>query len=111
VRDRVYVTTWGGLDRAGVPTGNGRLSILDARTGAVRHVIAVGVAPRAVAVEAGGGRIVVVDGGGTVHRPQSWTDQWTRQVEAWLPWLDRTASRPADVSPVPGDVRVIDIGG
>lgn len=109
-RDRVYVTAWGRLDRAGVSTESGLLFVLDARDGAVRRTIAVGVAPRAVAVEAGSGCVVVVDSGGALHVTPGWAQRWLRQVVGWLPWLRRIAPAPADVALLPGMVRVIDAG-
>jgi YVTN family beta-propeller protein len=111
-RDRVYLSTWGPL----VPAHNeltlrgmGTLYVLDARTGTVLRRIAVGVAPVAVAVEEVSGRIVVVNYGGVVARnTDGWSEQWTRRLRAWLPWLGRLAAPASPSIRVPGSVSMID---
>jgi YVTN family beta-propeller protein len=111
-RDRVYLSTWGGLESingALALPGNGWLYVLDARTGAVLRRIVVGVAPVAVAVEEVSGRIVVVNHGGVVARDtDGWSEQWTRRLRAWLPWLGRLAAPALPPIRVPGSVSVID---
>jgi YVTN family beta-propeller protein len=111
-RDRVYLSTWGGLGPSyeGIALrGNGTLYVLDARTGTVLRRIEVGVAPVAVAVEEVSGRIVVVNHGGVVARnTDGWSEQWTRRLRAWLPWLGRLAAPASPPIRVPGSVSVID---
>ncbi len=114
-RDRVYLSTYGPLDlgQQGLTLrGGGTLYVLDARTGAVRGRIAVGVAPQALAVEAGSGRVVVVNAGGDVLRSAGiWAAPWFGSLRAWWPWLDRLAPPgPASVH-VAGSVSVVDPAG
>lgn len=109
-RDRVYVTAWGRLDRAGLPTGSGTLSVLDARDGTVCRTLAAGVAPQAVGVLAGSGRVVVVGSGGAIRVPQGWVARWGQQVAAWAPGLRQFVPRVPELALVPGSVRVIDPG-
>lgn len=105
VRARVYVTRWGPLDRVGRPLGNGRLAILDARTGRLLQTLAVGIAPLAVAVEAGSGRVVVVNGGGVMRVSQGWLEQGAQQMSGWVPWL---VPQESHAVAVPGSIDVID---
>jgi len=66
----VFVSTQGPVTRAiGVtsvtlrPVGPGRVVVLDARTGALLRMVAVGVAPGAVAVDGRSGRVFVANAG------------------------------------------------
>jgi DNA-binding beta-propeller fold protein YncE len=113
-RDRVYLSTWGPF----VPTpggltlrGNGTLCVLDARTGTVLRRIGVGVAPIAVAVEKGSGRVVVANAGGVVRAADDWLALGTQRLRTWLPWLGHIAARPPQVSRVPGSVSLLDTAG
>jgi DNA-binding beta-propeller fold protein YncE len=113
-RDRLYLTTWGPMERGpgGLALrGNGTLNVLDARTGALRRRIAVGVAPQAVAVEEGSGLVMVANRGGVVvHTSDGWGATWIGRLRAWLPWLGRFTTPAPSLSRVPGSVSVIDIG-
>jgi YVTN family beta-propeller protein len=86
--------------------------VLDARTGALRQRITVGVAPQAVAVEEGSGCVVVVNrGDAVVHPADDWLAQGVRRLRMWLPWpwLGWIAPRLPDVSRVPGSMDVINV--
>jgi YVTN family beta-propeller protein len=111
-RDRVYLSTDGPVVQGpSGPTlqGDGTLYILDARTGAVRGRIAVGVAPQALAVAASSGRVVVANGGGAVLRaPADWGALWLGRLRQWLPWLGRGAAPQPTTARVPGSVSLID---
>jgi DNA-binding beta-propeller fold protein YncE len=113
-RDRVYLTTYGPLeqvDGALALRGEGTLYVLDARTGAPLRRIAVGVAPRAIAVDEASGRVVVGNGGGMVLRaPAGWGEPWIGRLRAWLPWLGHFATPAPVLARVPGSVSVIETG-
>lgn len=112
-RDRVYLSTWGPLAQGQGLTlrGTGTLYVLDARTLALRRTLEVGVAPQAVAVEAGSERVVVLNGGGTVlHQPNGWAELWLQGRRTWLPWLGRIGPRPSEAPCVPGSVSVLAAG-
>ncbi len=113
-RDRVYLTTYGPLeqvDGALALRGEGTLYVLDARTGAPIRRIAVGVAPRAIAVDEASGRVVVVNGGGVVLRaPAGWGEPWIGRLRAWLPWLGRFTTPAQVLARVPGSISVIETG-
>lgn len=64
---RVFVPTSRQSAATGAPSGPGRLWVLDGRTGAVRAVRAVGVAPQAVALDAGTRHLFVLDGDTTLR--------------------------------------------
>lgn len=111
-RDRVYVTMGGGLEPVGgslVVRGQGTLTVLDARSGAVRRRLGVGVAPLALAE--GSGQVVVVNRGGVVAVPtDDWLAQGARRLQVWLPWLGRIGPHRPAVVRVPGSVSVISVG-
>jgi DNA-binding beta-propeller fold protein YncE len=113
-RDRVYLSTWGPLEQGAsglTLRGDGMLYVLDARSGAVRRQIAVGVAPQAIAVDEASGHVVVVNRGGVVSRmPDGWGEQWLGRLRSWLPWLGRFATPAPSLIRVPGSVSVIAAG-
>lgn len=79
-RGLVLVTTAGptGLPDNG-PVRKGKLYILDARTGAIRHVLAVGTGPYNIAEDAATGRAIVANSygnGGSFNGPQQWYLEW-----------------------------------
>lgn len=109
-RERVYVSTPGPLDRAGVPLGHGLLHVVDTRSGARQQTIAVGVNPHALAVDASTGRIIVTNGGGVVRHAATWAEQaihWARQR---LPGLGRFAPSRPSTDRVRGSVSLITPG-
>jgi DNA-binding beta-propeller fold protein YncE len=115
-RDRVYLSTRGPLLSASKGLtfqGCGTLYVLDASTGMVLRRIGVGVAPIAVAVEKGSGRVVVANGGGDVlvRQADDWLVQGVQRLRAWLPWLGDIAARPPQVSHVPASVSLLDAAG
>jgi len=86
-------------DRSGLPIDRGQLIAADVRTGRVIPVSSVGVNPRLV-ITAIAGRVMVVNGGGAVHKPDPWV---------WAPgWLHKILWRTQLPSPAPGSVTVID---
>ncbi len=113
-RDQVYLSTLGPMEwgpRGLTLRGNGTLYVLDARTGAPIRRIAVGVAPRAIAVDAASGRVVVVNGGGVVLRaPSGWGEPWIGRLRAWLPWLGRFTTPAQVLARMPGSISVIETG-
>jgi hypothetical protein len=85
------------------------LEVRDARSGVLRRRLAVGVAPQAVAVDTGNGRVVVANGGGVVASAvQGWGVVWLGRLRVWLPWLDRLAPPTPAIVRVTGSVSVID---
>ena len=110
--DGVYLSTWGALTPVAgqglTLAGAGTLVVLDARTGAVRERITVGVAPQTVAVD--GGRVVVVNGGGEVAQGAGWLAQGAQWLWARLPWLGRVAPPPPATERVQGSVSLIEAG-
>jgi len=59
----VFVVNYGPADASRSPLGNGNVSMLDATSGRVLGTVAVGEAPRAVAVDQRDGRVFVLNGG------------------------------------------------
>ncbi len=106
-RGRVFVTAWGRTGATGLPTGTGRVHILDASTGAVQGTITVGVAPVAISVEERSGRAIIVNGGGVVDADGGWPGQLRRRARQWLPWLPWLSPGAAKQRPVPGSVSVL----
>jgi len=103
-RGRVLVLNHGTTLRGGPTLGDGSVSMLDARTGAVRATIPVGADPLALAVDDRTGHVIVVNGQTTVRTPEAWTwlPPWVRQQ---LPFLPRPGAR---LRTVPGRVRLLD---
>jgi YVTN family beta-propeller protein len=105
-KGRVYIASEGATDAAGNPVGSGNIAVLDARSGQIARIIAVGVAPSAVAVDERSGDAFVVNAGGMVSRPGAWA--WVpRWVRRWLPFLP---SRDAQTRTVPCSVSVVPAG-
>ena len=80
---RVFVVMASSADpvRGCPPTGYGKVSVLEARTGKVRQVIPVGVAPTTVMVDEQTGRAFILTSGSLISRGMA--DGWS-----WLPgWL------------------------
>jgi len=103
-RGRVFVTQAAPIDDNGVAAGAGWVNVLDARSGALLRRIAVGVNPTAVAVDARSGRVVVVNAGGAVLRPDpwSWMPAWLRQH---VPFLPQPSTAPRTVT---GSINVVE---
>lgn len=62
-----------------MPIHPGKVYVLDARTGAIRHIRRVGVGPYAIAEDARSGHAFVVNtfgNGGSYNRPSQWYMQW-----------------------------------
>lgn len=72
-RQRVYVTWITSVDANGFAAGPGHLTMLDARSLAVLRTVDAGMTPRAMAVDAGSGHVVVVDEGGSTTIPDAWS--------------------------------------
>ena len=78
---RVLVVTQSPTDRTGIMVGRGQVAVLDARTGAILHTMLLGVNPTGVGVDERSGRVVILNGGGTLRTSDDW---------GWLPqWLRR----------------------
>jgi YVTN family beta-propeller protein len=106
---RVFVANKGPLDSNLVPLGNGTLTVLAARSGAILRTIAVGTYPTAIAVDERAGRAFVVNASGTTVRTSG---GWWEQAVQWLqpvrlPWLPRPAS-PSLIRSATGSVSVLD---
>ncbi len=86
-RGRVFVTQAAPVDDNGVAAGAGWVNVLDAGSGALLRRVSVGVNPAAVAVDGRTGRVVVVNAGGAVLRPDpwAWMPAWLRQHVPFLP--------------------------
>jgi YVTN family beta-propeller protein len=99
-RHRLYVTSIDGVDANGVPTGHGRVTVLDERSGAVLRVVDAGMTPRALGIDTGTGHVVIADAGGSVSTPNAWA--WIPAgIRRRLPFLNsplRTRAVPASVS-------------
>lgn len=103
--NRVYVSTWGRLDRAGMPRGNGMLHVFDARNGAPIQTIAVGVSPVAMAVDQRMEQVFIVFADGLAPRRRPWWAPVTQPLRRWLPWLPSQASSSQRM---PGSVSILD---
>jgi DNA-binding beta-propeller fold protein YncE len=106
---RVFVANKGPVDGNLVPLGNGTVTVLDERSGAVLRTSGVGTYPTAIAVDERAGRAFVVNASGTtVRMSQEW---WERAVQwlqpARLPWLPRPATPPL-IRSVTGSVSMLD---
>jgi len=64
---RVFVTSLGAMDAAGLLTGPGSVSVLDAQSGMLLRTVPVGVEPAVVAVDERAGRAFVVNVAGDSH--------------------------------------------
>jgi hypothetical protein len=105
-RNRLFVTAWGPTHEPGFPTGVGKVSVFDLRSGTLRRTIPVGVAPQDVVVDEQSGHAFVVDRGGLVYVPGGWAERWMEHVRPWLPWL-RPSAHPAQR--VPSSVSILDL--
>jgi YVTN family beta-propeller protein len=106
---RVFVANKGPVDSNLVPLGNGTVTVLDARSGAVLRTVPVGTYPTAITVDERAGRAFVVNASGTsVRASQGW---WERAVQwlqpARLPWLPRPAT-PSLIRSATGSVSMLD---
>jgi len=103
-RHRVYVASINGVDANGVPSGPGRVTVFDERSGAVLRVVDAGMTPRALGVDTGTGHVVVVDAGGSVTASNAW---------AWIPAAIRARvpffNSPVRTRVVPASVSVLDL--
>ena len=103
-RHRVYVASINGVDVNGVPSGPGRVTVFDERSGAVLRVVDAGMTPRALGVDTGTGHVVVVDAGGSVTASNAW---------AWIPAGIRARvpffNSPVRTRVVPASVSVLDL--
>ncbi len=104
----VLVAADGPLDGGGRPLGPGQVDLLDAGSGAVVQVVAVGVAPRAIAVDGRQGRAIIVNSGGAVGAPAGWATWWASRVRRWLPWTPVSPASPT-ASHAPASVSVLDL--
>jgi len=106
---RVFVANKGPVDSNLVPLGNGTVSVLDARSGAVLRTVPVGTYPAALAVDERAGRAFVVNASGTsVRVSQGWWEQAVQWLPpARLPWFPRPAS-PSLIHSATGSVSVLD---
>ena len=103
-RRRVYVTWIKGVDASGFSAGPGHLTMLDERSLAVLRTVDAGMTPRAVAVDAGSGHVVVVDEGGSTTIPDAWS--WVPAgVRQRLPFLNS----PVRTRAVPASINVFDM--
>ena len=105
-RNRLFVTAWGPTHEPGFPTGVGKVSVFDLRSGTLRRTIPVGVAPQDVVVDEQSGHAFVVNQGGLVYVPGGWAERWMERVRPWLPWLPQWA-HPAQR--VPSSVSMLDL--
>ncbi|HKC73736.1 MAG TPA: YncE family protein [Chloroflexota bacterium] len=106
---RVFVANKGPVDGNLVPLGNGAVTVLDARSGAVLRTVGVGTYPTAIAVDERAGRAFVVNASGTtVRTSQGWWEpavQWLQPAR--LPWLPPLAP-PSLIHSVTGSVSMLD---
>jgi DNA-binding beta-propeller fold protein YncE len=102
-RGRVVVVGAGTVS-GGTATRPGRVSVLDARRGAILSSAAAGWGPIAVAADERTGHALVTNAGGAMRVPDFWgrVPSWVR---GWLPFLPRPSFR---TRPVPASVSVID---
>lgn len=88
-----------------IPTPAGSVRLLDVRSGIVPRTLLTGVTPVAVAVDARAGRAIVLNFGGTVREPDTWS--W---IPAWLRRFTPFLPPPGDrVRTVPGSAALIDL--
>jgi DNA-binding beta-propeller fold protein YncE len=100
--------TAGALDAARRFTSPGSLVALDARTGAVRHRVAVGVGPIDIGLDSQHHRALVVNSNvnpnGTLAAPLPTTNWWAQH----MPWLRGPVPSPAHAQDGHGTVTVVD---
>ncbi len=96
-RERV-ATSNGNVITTTVSIGRGSLSIVDARSGALLHSVAVGIEPQALAIDARRGRIVVANVAGSDRRSASLGGGSVSIVDARTGATLRTA--PLGISPL-----------
>ncbi len=85
---RLFATSIGPINRVRQPVGEGRLWVVDARTGAVLRTLPVGVAPFVVALDAHARRALVLSSGGApvaAPDPWGWLPPWLRRALPFLP--------------------------
>lgn len=102
---RVLVAVIGAYDPSTYsPTGYGRVSVVDGRSGAVLYTVTVGPGPQAAAIDPATGHAFIVTSGGTapIAARWAWLPPWLRR---WLPFLP--APGPS-TRVVPAGVSVID---
>ena len=107
-RGLVLVAADGPLDAQGLPVGPGVVDALDANSGAVVRTVGVGVAPRAIAVDARNGRAIVLNSGGVVDPPSGWARGWALRVRRWLPWAPVTPPDPT-AGHAPASITILDL--
>ncbi len=106
---RLFVVTTGTVDpnRGDAPLGDGRVDVLDTRTGRLLRTLSVGVAPGAVAVDERVERLYAATRGGLVTTqapdPWGWLPSWLRRR---LPFLPSGGTRTRIVPP---GVSVLDL--
>lgn len=103
---QAFLACVGPLNQARQPMGNGTVSMLDGRSGAVIRTVAVGRSPFGVAIDPREQRVLVFNNGGQtapVPDPWSWIPGRLRQV---LPFIPR---RGATTRTLPGSVTVLDL--
>lgn len=105
---RVFIVSLGPTDSAGLLTGPGSVSALDARSGALLYTVPVGVEPARVVVDQQAGRAIVVNLAGNNRDALA----PLRQVAPWLPEHAPACNnygRPvANCRPILGSVTVLD---
>src|SRR5437870_12693070 len=97
----VFVTVVGPTDRNYIPTGSGRVVVLNGQVGTVLHAVTVGIGPGAVAVDEQTGHAFVVSSGGIVSVPDAWgwVPSWLRErVSFLLPPAAHSRSTSGSVS-------------
>lgn len=82
------------------------LSVLDARIGELLRTIAVGVGPRAIAVDERTGQVVVANNGGMVQATT--TTRW-RRIPTWLRRCLHLSSGIVPAHIDPGSIMLIDM--
>jgi DNA-binding beta-propeller fold protein YncE len=101
----VLVTISGPFDANYMPIEEGRVSVLDGRTGAVLRTVTVGPGPAAVAIDERTGHAFVVSSGGILSSADSWG--WVPSpLRRWLPFLPPPGVRRRII---PGSVSTVDV--
>jgi len=108
MRGLVLIATDGPLDDQGRSLGPGVVDLLDAASGAAVRAVPVGVAPRAVAIDAWHGLAIVVNSGGAMGAPAEGATAWVSRLRRWLPWVPALVPVPS-AGRAPASVTILDL--
>lgn len=111
-RGRILVATPGNLDRQLHFVGNSTVTVLDARTGAIRRTVQVGVGADYIGIDERAGRAFVVNANvnpdGSLASIAAPTSNWPRALQWLRAWLPIPGHSPTSAPDGRGSVTVLD---